>query len=491
MDAKLADYLDVEGFGSEGGVEELLKAMQAGAITGRDTTNQALTQEPLKVESLETTLKLLDFRMKDIRLMNKMPKLTAYNTVEEFLQLESYGADRGGFYNEGELSDVEDSTYVRRSELIKYIQVTGEVTLQAQMVRSYVDAMRKEVENKTMWVLRKANSAMTKGNEDHIGQEWNGLYKQHAAIGVGAGFLYNTIEEYYNSNVVIDLRGRSLVQQDVENAAVIVDDNYGTPTDLFAVPGVISALAQDYYQDQRILQQGTAVNGVIGTSPKAISTTMGDVALSSDKFMAQQGQRQTKLLTDGATSTKAPNSPVTGGAPAVVVDPISKYILAEAGNAFYAVSGINRFGESALTILDAAAVAIVAGGSVDCTFVSGGGAVPATGYTIYRTLIGAPSTGTFYPIFTVSAAEVAAGYDGGGVGVIRDRGRALPNTETAFMTEMIDDVLSLKQLAPISKLDLAVLSMSRRFINFMFATPHLYTPRKLVKFINVATTLTP
>jgi hypothetical protein len=42
----------------------------------------------------------------------------------------------GGFYGEGALSDVQDSTYIRRAEKIKYIQVTGEVTLQAQMVKS-------------------------------------------------------------------------------------------------------------------------------------------------------------------------------------------------------------------------------------------------------------------------------------------------------------------------------------------------------------------
>src|ERR1035437_6256219 len=148
-----------EGFlgGEQEGAMELLKAMQAGQITGRDTANQTLTMEPLKAESLETTLKVLEFRQKDIKLLNRMPKLTAYNTVEEFLQLQSYGIERGGFYNEGELSDTEDSQYVRRAAKVKYIQITGEVTMQAQMVRSYVDAMRQEVENKTMWVQRRIN----------------------------------------------------------------------------------------------------------------------------------------------------------------------------------------------------------------------------------------------------------------------------------------------------------------------------------------------
>ena len=488
----LADYSDGFLGNQSEGTAELLKAMQAGQITGRDTANQSLTQEPLKVESLETTLKLLDTRMKDIKLLNKMPKLTAYNTVEEFLQLESYGSDRGGFYNEGELSDVEDSVYKRRSELIKYIQVTGEVTLQAQMVRSYVDAMRKEVENKTMWVLKKANSSLTKGNSDYIPQEWNGIYKQHQSVGVGEAYIWSSLEAYMTSNVIIDKRGKSLVQEDIEEAAIRVDANFGTATDLFSVPGVISALARDYFQDQRILQNGTAVTGTIGITPKAISTTLGDISLSSDKFMGQSGEREQKTTISAATSTKAPNAPVTGGAPAPVADATAKYIAGEAGNAYFAVAGINRYGESAITVLDAAPTAIAAGFGVNLTWTSGGGAVPATAYTVYRTVItGAvsPVGLIFYPIFTVSSSEMAAGYDGAAALSVRDRGRFLPNTETAFVTEMTDDILSFKQLAPISKLDLAVLSMSRRFINFVFATPQMYAPKKMVKFINVCKTL--
>lgn len=471
--------------GQQEGAMELLKAMQAGQITGRDTANQSLTMEPLKAESLETTLKLLEYRQKDIRLLNRMPKLTAYNTVEEFLQLESYGIDRGGFYNEGELSDVEDSSYVRRAELIKYIQITGEVTMQAQMVRSYVDAMRQEVENKTMWVQRRANIALTKGNADIIPQEYNGLYRQHANVGTGNGdFLYPSLEAYYTSTSVIDLRGASLKQKDVEQGAVQVDDNFGNVSDLFAPPSVISTLAQDYFQQQRIIQNASeGYTGTLGTVPKAISTTMGDVALQPDKFMKADS---VKTLVSTSTSPKAPAAP-TGTSATLVADTTSKYQNSEAGSVRYAVSALNRYGESALTAVGGATV-LALGFSVDLIFTATAGAYNPTGYKIYRTKVGEVTN--FYPIFNVSTADLAAGYDGSAALAIRDRGRILPNTESAFVTEFVEDVLSFKQLAPISKLDLAVISMSRRFITFMFATPQLYTPKKFVKYINCSKTLT-
>lgn len=470
---------------NEEGAMELLKAMQAGSITGRDTANQTLTMEPLKAESLETTLKLLEYRQKDIKLLNRMPKLTAYNTVEEFLQLQSYGINRGGFYNEGELSDTEDSQYVRRAEKVKYLQITGEVTMQAQMVRSYVDAMRQEVENKTMWITRKANITLTKGDEDIVPQEWNSIYKQHASIGSATGMLYTTLNDYYGSSVIFDLRGKSLKQAHVEEAAVRVDANFGNVSDLFAPPSVISALAQDYYADQRIIQNGTGFNGTIGTVPKAISTTMGDVNLMGDKFIKTD---DSKLLTDGG-DPKAPTLPTAGAVPALAVDASSVYAAGETGAVLYAVSAVNRFGESALRILNGASINITIGSSIDLTFTAAASTNAATGYKIYRTKVGGVSTDKFYPLFTVSTAQLAAGYDGAAALSVRDRGRILPDLETAFITEMVDEVMSFKQLAPISKLDLAVISMSRRFITFQFATPQLYTPKKLVKFINCAKVL--
>lgn len=475
--------------GQQEGAMELLKAMQAGQITGRDTANQSLTMEPLKAESLETTLKLLEYRQKDIRLLNKMPKLTAYNTVEEFLQLESYGVDRGGFYNEGELSDVEDSSYVRRAELIKYIQITGEVTMQAQMVRSYVDAMRQEVENKTMWVQRRANIALTKGNADVVPQEFNSLYRQHANVGTGNGdFLYSSLEAYYTSGNVIDLRGASLKQIDVEKGAVQVDANYGNVSDLFGPTTVISTLSQDYFNSQRIMLNAPnsgAYQGTIGTVAKAIATTLGDVALQPDKFMKAD---LPKYKTDAATSAKAPAAP-TGTSATLASDSFSKYQAGEAGAVFYAVSAVNRYGESGLTAVGGSTV-LAAGFSVDLIFTATAGAYSPTGYKIYRTLVGAGANDLYYPVFSVSTSDLAAGYDGSAALAIRDRGRILPNTEQAFITEFVDDVLSFKQLAPISKLDLAVISMSRRFITFMFATPQLYTPKKFVKFINCSKILT-
>src|SRR5882672_2814674 len=98
-------------------VQELSKALEAGSTTGRETTGLTTASgAPLKVESLEKNLKVLTFSESDIKMWKRIPKSPAFNTVEEYLQLAEYGADRGGFNNEGELPEEEDATYIRKAE---------------------------------------------------------------------------------------------------------------------------------------------------------------------------------------------------------------------------------------------------------------------------------------------------------------------------------------------------------------------------------------
>jgi hypothetical protein len=400
------------------------------------------------------------------------------------LQLKSYGADRGGFYNEGELSDVEDSTYVRRATLVKYMQVTGAVTLQAQMVRSFQNALKSEIKNKMLWILRLANRSMTTADSDIITQEFDGIYKQHASIGTTGEFLYSTPEQYFGSDVVYDMRGKSLKQTDVEEGAVIVDQNYGVASVLYAPTGVISGLSADYYGSQRILMDGSkGFSGTAGISVKAITTTLGDVNLVSDKFLKSSPPKNPSAP---STSSAAPAPPQSVTA-ALVADEGAKFDSDDEGTVYYAVSSLNRKGESALTVF-ATAVNLAAGQRVDLSIVDGTSANPTVGYQIYRSKKTAASSAAlveFYPIFRVGKAQQLSGYHGASAGKIADKGFFMPDTEQAFLTEMSEEVMSFKQLAPISKLDLAVTDMSRKFITFLFGTPQVYAPKKLVRFINI------
>lgn len=474
------------------GYDQLSKALEARSITGRETTDLTTASgAPIKVESLEKNLKLITFREQDIRLFRDMPNSPAYNTVEEFAQLVDYGADRGGFTNEGELPDEEDSVYRRKAELVKFLGVTKSVTHQMMLVNTIVGPIvQREIKNGTLWILRKVDKAMTVGDAALIPQEFNGLYSQHRNADEFASFA-----AYMDSSQIVDLRGSSLTQLQIENAAQVIINNFGVATRLYAPPSVLAGFAADFYNKQRILLgQASNTSFVAGAAPKTVSTTVGEISLNHDIFMRKAASRK---VADGATSLKAAGAPtagtgVSGGASGAVADTSTKFNLASfqsangAGDYKYAVAAINRFGESALTTLGTAVTVAASGQSVALSFVDGGGANPATGYVVYRTVKNdASAVPSYYPIFTVTLAQLAAGYDGGAATLVWDRNRFLTNTEQAFTTQWDDEVLMWKQLAPLMKMDLARVSPAYRFMVLLYGTPQLYAPLKFVRFINI------
>jgi hypothetical protein len=218
-----------------------------------------------------------------------------------------------------------------------------------------------------------------------------------------------------------------------------------------------------------------------------VATQFGNVKLGYDKFLNADPAKTTST---GAESTKAPSTPVAGGTPiTAVTDAYSKFATTDAGDYFFAVTSRNRYGNSALLELNpTTAFAVAAGKSVDLSFTDPGGAIPATCYVIYCTKKNDTSTGAdrkYYPLFTVSTAERTAGYDNAGPNLVRNRNRWMPDTQQCFLYENSTDIFEFKQLAPLMKMDLAVIGPSSRFMMLLYGTPQLYAPKKVVRFINI------
>ena len=489
---QLADYqasLDSQAaiFGGQTTVDDLdnlNKAIAAGDTTGRETTNLTTASgAPLKVESLEKTLKILTHSQKDVVLWKNVPKSAAYNTVEEYNQLTSYGADRGGFNNEGELPVEEDSTYVRRAQLIKFLGVVKSVTHPMTLVNTMVgNIIEREITNGTLWILRKLDKALYSGDSAIIPQEFNGFYTQHQK-----NDAWSNLDAYMQGGAVVDLRGDYLHEKHIEDAANNIIENFGLGDEMYAPPKVLSDFVKNFYGNKFIQPNTEALtNGVMGQKVKSFESQFGNIGLNYDIFANPPG---TKTTVSAATSNSAPAAPTADGSTPnniVTGDASSLFVTAEAGNYYYAVSAINRYGESALTVLGTAA-AVVAGCRVDLKFTATASPNATTGYVIYRSNKGAASAAaaTFYPLFTVSTADLAAGYDGAAALAIGDRNRFLPGTYQAFMIQQNTEVMEFKQLAPLMKMDLAVIAPAFRFMVLLYGTPFLYVVKKMVRFINV------
>ena len=468
-------------------VTELNKALEAtelrgGAVEGSTTASGA----PLKVESLEKTLKVVTFTQKNIVFWKDTPVLPAYNTVEEYKRLTSYGSDAGGFTTEGELPEEDDSTYVRESQLVKYLGNTRIITHPMTLVNTAHGAvMQREINNGTIWILSKLERALFEADSAVVPQEFNGIYKQ-----IQNDFASEVA--FLNSDNVVDMRGKRMDEASLEQGSNAIIEAYGYASDVYWSPKAGSDFSKNFYPRQRAMTP-VGLNNKVGSNITGFVSQAGEIALHPDVFMKPKPSKTTGTA---ATSSKAPAVPTADGTnpivPVAATVANTKWGADDGGGTYlYAVSAINRYGESGLRILSVTPATIAVGGAAALKFVSGGGANTPTGYRIYRaTKNVAYSAGAnaFYPLFDISATQLANGYNGGGAGVVYDLDFYLPGTTKALMLQRDLEFYAYKQLAPLMKMDLALLSPSFRFMILLYGTPVVYAPRKSCVFINIGST---
>lgn len=480
----LADYADGSSFAGEssaGELAELQKAMEAGDITGLQTLNKTdVPGATLKVEDLESTLKVLTFKESDIKLWKKISKLPAYNTVEEYNQQIEYGTDGYSFTDEGALPLDDSPMYRRQAELVKFMGTTRSVSHPMQLVNTMVgNIMETEVKNGTMKILRDADRALWHADSSVIPQEFNG-YKAQQIKAMGSE------KAWMDSDCVIDLRGGKLDEAILEQGALNILTNNGEGNLFMCPPQVLSAFKKTILDQKKIYVGSTDqnVNPTTGLQVQKYLSQFGFIDLDFDKFLAETNQFKT--LTSAASSKNAPTKPTADAtAPAAAATDAANLLFGgdQAGSYKYAVSAISRAGESMLTDLSTAAIAVTSGKSVDLKFTAGD--ANTEGFKIYRSKKD-DTSGKYYPIARISTSALVAGVNGGAAGVFRDLNTKIAGTEEAFLIDNSTDVWAFKQLAPLMKMDLAVLSPATRFMILLYGTPVLYAPKKLITFKNIS-----
>lgn len=470
-------------------IEAISKALEAGNLKGGAETGQT-NIGALKLESLDRNLKTLDFTENELRFYKKLPKGRARNTVEEYNQLLTYGGLNGGFISEGALPNEADTTYARKSEVIKYIGQTGAVTIQTQLVDTSlqgIEIYQKEVRNRMLAVLRIADNACFYGDAAQIPLEFNGFYAQHLNNGD-----YSSLAEYFASDFVIDLRGAALTQESLDNGVNTLIRNHAMPNYFISTQSTLTGFAKSFHNNQRVNigQVGAVSNAIVGQEINMYQSQFGKIDLDWDIY-AERPNGQGKLINAMAESMSAPATPVAGSAPNPLTDTETQFGDG-AGTYRYAVSARNANGESALVALGGV-ITVTATQAVDLTFTAGSGTFAATSYRIYRTRQGeTATTARYYPILDVPVAgsgvrgSLAAGFDGAAAMSVRDRNRILPSTSDGMLLEMSEEVVGFKTLGmDMMKIPIARIAMSDRFIVSMFCSPFLFAPRKMVKFINI------
>lgn len=460
------DYQGLEGFGAGPALgADQLDALTKALVAGQDINNPGAAAGvgfPLRVESLEKTLKNVTFKMDNLRLFKQLAKLPAYNTVEEHNVIKAYGQQDTGFMSEGALPNSDDSTYERKYATVKYMGTVRSVSHQISLVNpAHGNVIANEVVSGTMWLLQMLEKALFYGDASLSALQFDGFETLIKANSPAAN--------------VIDMRGQPLTEDSLIDAALTIQDapNYGIPTHIHMAPRVKADLVKSFFPKARYDLMEKQGNGNVGLDLKGFTSPAGDVAFEPNVFITDGGAPSAA----SGPSASIPSAPSISTAPTTPPDAASLFGAADAGSYYYQIQAHNDYGHSAPVDLVAGPTPVAVAAGDKMTF----GVTPAGGnatkwYQLYRGKVGG-AAGDLRLIARIPAT--------GGAQTIVDLNASLPFCTSAFMWQQNLDVMSFKQLAPMMKIPLAIIDLSIRWAQVIYGVPVQYAPGKQLLFKNV------
>lgn len=478
-----------EGFGvaTQSEVDALNKALSAGSgYTGSPTSLSG--GGALQVESLEPSLKSVTYEMKILKLWPIINKTQAYNTVEEYNRQLSYGAQaNGGFFDadSGAAPDAHDANYSRELEIIRYIGTTRVVSHPLTLVRSnHGPVIAEQIKNGNMWILEQLERQLFEGNgffETSTGTftgaaaslpvgsgniKFNGLEKQIRAGDTASTAQYTGFDGYNDAttqSVIIDRAGAIIDEDALETAGQRSLDNFGVPTHAMLDNKTHSDTSKLFFPKERIPNMGV-VEGNAGFVLNDFVSSAGVYKIVGNRFLSP---RRTPLV---AALTGAPATPVIGST-STSANAASSLAT---GTYSYRVSAFNSSGESLAVAQSSQAV--VAGNQINV--IISAGTTGATYYAAFRAPVGTTTGHEFIGFVADSTGN------GGGATFV-DAGNKLPGLSTGFLLQLDPETITWRQLAPLMKIDLAILGAAFRWMQLLYGTPIVFIPRRNVIWSNV------
>lgn len=452
-------------------IDALNKAITAG-YGGAGKPTDLTYGGVLQAESLESTLKSVTFDMKNLKFWPAISVDKAYNLFEQYNRLIGYGSDSSPYIGEGGAPMEEDSTYIRDGQRIVFFGTRRKVSHQMTLVRTTVgDIVAQQAKEGTMNLLKNVEREMYWAHA-HFSNTATGI--QNGAISdlpansiAMNGLLQQLLKgdddaqqksrdfEGYGEvrSIAKDLDGAVLTQDDLEDLAVIALENFGAPSELHIEPLALSSFVKQFYPQFRSAP-GMASQSV-GYDVNKMVTSAGNIDFKPNLFLRPRGSVRPVGIAGAPVVGAASVTGTAGAAPAGTPG-------LDAGVVQYKITFVNDFGESA-AIQEAGGVTVTAGQSVSLALSN----IPATTkyIKVYRSEAGgAVGTEKFIANYKVAAAVV-------------DSGAKRPGLGEAFLLDMSSEVMRFKQLAPLSKINFAIVSTALEFAIVLYGALFVYAPR--------------
>jgi len=461
-------------------LQALAKAMEAG---GYNAAPGSLVQgSALQIEDLSPVMQNVTFGEEHLKLQKVLKVESCKSNLAQFDRQLSYGNFGGSAQFEGAVGMEETSDFVRVVVPMAFYSHVRRVTVVANMVatvdgmkaeeRAASDAAKKIAADIEFDIFRGkadfSNGGVFDGNPLAIPNAPNlvGVDAQVRASDFQVNSQDLMFNEYGSGLSVIVNGGDVLSQSMVEDAHVRSSMALGNADRLFVDPLVLSAYNKLTYgaglgvsNIQRMVMAGSPQDAT-GADLRRQWTSGAPVQLESSRFLSGK-------FTWARTRQQAP---VVVGALTVTPAGAGTGSLPAAANYYYVATACNEAGEGApATIVASGAVLLTGSVRVQAAAVAG-----AKWYNVYRASVNAPKAAKFIGRIAPTSTGTLDFYD-------------LGNKVGAFVTGYLlqTDTLGIRELAPYSRLKLAVSDLSTPEAHFSFRTLCAYQPRKNVLVDNL------
>ena len=468
-----------QGIVSAADIENLNKAITAG-YGGAGKPTDLTYGGVLQAESLEATLKSVTFDMKNLKMWPAISVDKAYNLFEQYNRLISYGSDSAPYIGEGGAPIEEDSTYVRDGQKIVFFGTRRKVSHQMTLVRTTVgDIVAQQAKEGTMHLLKNVEREMYWGHAHFINRldgsntgspadlpqnsiAMSGLLQQLKKGDTDVLMRSGDFEGYGDAqSIAQDLAGNVIAQDDIERLAVIALENFGSPSELHIEPAALSAFVKQFYPQFR--SAPGLSNQTVGYDVSKMTTTAGTVDFKPNLFLRPRAGARAL-----AVSALAP----APGAFAVASAVIGSGSAYAAGVYQIKATLVNDAGES-IPVQGAAATVVTAGQNIQLTVTN----MPAN-VKYMKVYLSAPGG-------AVGTEKFAGNFANAGNTTYILAGRKQAGLGEAFLLDMSAECMKFKQLAPLSKINFAIVTTALEFAIVMYGALFVYTPRFNCLFENV------
>jgi len=459
-------------------LQSLMKALEAGSYLA--SPDRLVQGAALMIEDMSPVMQNVTFDDSHIKLQKMLPSKDVKSQLHQFNRQLDYGIFGGSAQFEGGVGEEDTSNYVRAVVPMAYYSTTRRVTVASNMIGAFdgVKAEDRAAADAAMKLAGDIEFDSFRGQSDFsdVGVfDGNPLAvaKVPNMIGVDQQVRQSDAQsntqdlmfaEFGSDQTVVLSVGGTLTQSIIEDSSVRSAMNMGAADRLILDPISLSAYNKIAHAKERIMLAGSAQEAT-GAHLRTQWTSSAIVSLEASRFLS--GKTRPARARAG--------SPAAPAAPALVdVGPAGS--LLAAGVYTYYITSVSIRGES-FPSASATVTVAAAGDKVTATITA---VSVAQYYNVYRSAAGGTAA---------SAKFIGRIAQTNGNPVFTDLGNRQPGSITGFLVQA--NTMGFAQLAPYSKLKLAVNDLSLPEAHFRFLSLAMYQPRKNVLLENITGQLIP